>query len=720
MSSVRTADVWIAPEKAHALFGSTTNNTVTFESGASIWVPACPDEHMLRGCRYTATGTQLQLQQLAAKLIDQALGPAAIEADADVKQWCYLNEQDEQFGPFSGRQLGRFNASGVWQQDFPICHAPAAVWLPIWLVLVLLGLPAAAPARQATAATDAPPPNGQQSSGGRATAGASRHSTGAAEAAAAAAAAAAAGREASSATVAHAGDAVMSDSEEAAAALLAQVALLRQDTAYIEELSRAVDMDIDEADGWQQQQQQTGDLSELPATQLSTLHGGFGSSSTSSTAQQQQQQQLVLVLDTNVLLDARGLALLQQLEGLQESCCVWLQLLLLLPWTVLVELDRLKSRHDASGHDGLSVAGQARAALRHLQAAMAQSSRHSHMYRAQSIQEFRDAARQHSLGEGDRDLVADDRILQCAMHAQQQQQQQARGNAAAGLVLLTNDLVLQLKAKANSVPTASLKQLTGVPAAQQPQQQQQVHTVLSKLMQVAGMNPTHSSSALASPAAATASTAAAAAAAAAQQPGLHQLDEQLLQQQQQQQQGSQSAADIAAAALGLIRRLRRELADKVEAVLREEFEEVWLDVVCRKPPWSDGDFLAVLHKHWRSAMQGHLVSSARRSSRQLEDVLDPPAQAQPFPVSFEREEDAWQRLLARQQAQLIAQLENTAVHSDDDTPSTSDDKYDIYEMAAKYESAAAWLEDEGVLVSSDDIDVIPDSDSEYEELVEVA
>ncbi|WIA22378.1 hypothetical protein OEZ85_004685 [Tetradesmus obliquus] len=95
------------------------------------------------------------------------------------------------------------------------------------------------------------------------------------------------------------------------------------------------------------------------------------------------------------------------------------------------------------------------------------------------------------------------------------------------------------------------------------------------------------------------------------------------------------------------------------------------------------------------------------------------AQAQPFPVSFEREEDAWQRLLARQQAQLIAELENTAVHSDDDTPSTSDAEYDIYEMAAKYESAAAWLEDEGVLVSSDDIDVIPDSDSEYEELVEV-
>lgn len=61
------------------------------------------------------------------------------------------------------------------------------------------------------------------------------------------------------------------------------------------------------------------------------------------------------------------------------------------------------------------------------------------------LQEFRDAAREHSLGAGDKDLVADDRILQCAMHLQQQQQQQAHGGASTGLVLLTNDMVLQLK-----------------------------------------------------------------------------------------------------------------------------------------------------------------------------------------------------------------------------------------------------------------------------------
>jgi hypothetical protein len=53
----------------------------------------------------------------------------------------------------------------------------------------------------------------------------------------------------------------------------------------------------------------------------------------------------------------------------------------------------------------------------------------------------------------------------------------------------------------------------------------------------------------------------------------------------------------------LLTRLRLALADKVEGILRDEFEEMWLDVVCAKPPWSDEDFLYVLHKHWRSVLQ---------------------------------------------------------------------------------------------------------------------
>lgn len=56
-------------------------------------VPARPDKHMLRGCKYKAGGTQQQLRQLAEKLISQALGSAAFEPDADLKQWGYLNDQ---------------------------------------------------------------------------------------------------------------------------------------------------------------------------------------------------------------------------------------------------------------------------------------------------------------------------------------------------------------------------------------------------------------------------------------------------------------------------------------------------------------------------------------------------------------------------------------------------------------------------------------------------
>lgn len=58
-----------------------------------LQVPSRPDAHMLRGCKYTAAGTQMQLLQLAAKLLNQALAPAAFEPDAELKQWCYLNDQ---------------------------------------------------------------------------------------------------------------------------------------------------------------------------------------------------------------------------------------------------------------------------------------------------------------------------------------------------------------------------------------------------------------------------------------------------------------------------------------------------------------------------------------------------------------------------------------------------------------------------------------------------
>lgn len=49
---------------------------------------------MLRGLRYTATGTSQQLQQLSAKLISQCLHPGQqLDSTADTQQWSYLNDQ---------------------------------------------------------------------------------------------------------------------------------------------------------------------------------------------------------------------------------------------------------------------------------------------------------------------------------------------------------------------------------------------------------------------------------------------------------------------------------------------------------------------------------------------------------------------------------------------------------------------------------------------------
>jgi hypothetical protein len=168
-----------------------------------------------------------------------------------------------------------------------------------------------------------------------------------------------------------------------------------------------------------------------------------------------------------------------------------------------------------------------------------------------------------------------------------------------------------VQAKANAVPSIGLKQLPASP--------------LAKLMQAAGLNISHSSSnALPRPAPAAAAAAASQAAGCSSYPAparavspivqatcpgqpanKQQLPAPLLLQQQQQQQreDSRSNAEVAAAALALITQLRLALTGKVEGIMRGEFDEMWLDVVCAKPPWSDEDFLYVLHKHWRSVLQ---------------------------------------------------------------------------------------------------------------------
>jgi hypothetical protein len=60
---------------------------------------------------------------------------------------------------------------------------------------------------------------------------------------------------------------------------------------------------------------------------------------------------------------------------------------------------------------------------------------------------------------------------------------------------------------------------------------------------------------------------------------------------------------------------------------------------------------------------------------------------------------------------LIEQLENATLQSDDEV-ATSEEDYVAYAKSYKHQGAAVWLEDEGVFDSSDDVDIIPDSDDD--------
>lgn len=50
-------------------------------------------------------------------------------------------------------------------------------------------------------------------------------------------------------------------------------------------------------------------------------------------------------------------------------------------------------------------------------------------------------------------------------------------------------------------------------------------------------------------------------------------------------------------------RLLSSIGDAVQALLQEEYQELWEDVVCCKPPWTAADLLQVLKKHWSSTFQ---------------------------------------------------------------------------------------------------------------------
>jgi hypothetical protein len=231
-------------------------------------------------------------------------------------------------------------------------------------------------------------------------------------------------------------------------------------------------------------------------------------------------------------------------------------------------------------------------------------------------------------------LVGDDRILQCALSLQQQQQQQQQQHATitgssrqAGVVLLTNDKVLALKAHANTLAAASLADLQWQQAA--------AAAVVSRLLQLAGVGTPEQQRLVVAGAAgssggsSSSSTPAVAAAAVtgrspqACRPQPHHAAPQQLQQEVSVEEG-------AAAAARHLQALQLALSPLVLAHLQSEFEGLWLDVVINKPPWDDVGFVEVLNKHWGTTLEvggasvGLAAARTTAGSWQQRHVLQPP------------------------------------------------------------------------------------------------
>lgn len=384
-------------------------------------------------------------------------------------QWWYLGSGGIQMGPFAAHHLHQFLLSGVCQRDLSVCHGPSSVWLPLWLVLQLVGLqeppqqqqqqqpPAEHPVAQQAPAQHTSnagrPAQRQQQGRPSATAGGAAVAAGSttpprpapSRAGSKVSAAAAAAthklddeeeesddygygvssdwlkkvKAVEAATKArqqqerqqqqqqqppaaskpsvhksqqqsqqqalqedHSADADMQDAS--AKAMLDAVSQLRGEQEYLDELHRAVAMDWEPTaaavSGTASQQQQQvsaggaggGTCSAVDLAQLASGVAAAAASSSGATLPQQQQQgdssvlRLVLVLDTNVLLEKQLLQFLSKLHSLQGTqqhqhqhngvagCVRWqlpqaasaaavgVGLRVVIPWTVLVELDKLK------------------------------------------------------------------------------------------------------------------------------------------------------------------------------------------------------------------------------------------------------------------------------------------------------------------------------------------------------------------------------------------
>ncbi|KAM4548424.1 transcriptional protein SWT1 isoform 2-T2 [Odontesthes bonariensis] len=300
-----------------------------------------------------------------------------------------------------------------------------------------------------------------------------------------------------------------------------------------------------------------------------------------SPCSQPRQQELIVVLDTNILLS--------HLDYVKKIISHGLGALgfpvVLIPWVVLQELDSLKRGRGLSG----SVAHLATPAISYIYNAL--KNREPHLW-GQSMQQA---------AESSNGLTAennDDRVLQCCLQYQNMYPECA-------LILCTNDKNLCSKAL-----------LSGVRALCNSDLQAEVEKSRHGL-HVLQNNPArtlpHASPQISSPVLSRTSTP-----APPHSPAKTCLSEGVLEKDDKGISGGdddETKQKLSRCLSELEDCLLEVLSDVLEVEMKAAYEDLWLEIVIIKPPWTLQDVLQCLKKHW-IAVFGHVVPR-----RMLETVL---------------------------------------------------------------------------------------------------
>ncbi|XP_061594737.1 transcriptional protein SWT1 isoform X2 [Cololabis saira] len=293
-----------------------------------------------------------------------------------------------------------------------------------------------------------------------------------------------------------------------------------------------------------------------------------------SICRQLQQQVLILVLDTNILLSH-----LDYVKKIRSHGLGALGLhVVLIPWVVLQELDSLKKGRGLSG----SVAHLATPAISYIYNAL--KNREQHLW-GQSMQQ---AAESRS---GLNTENNDDRVLQCCLQYQNM-------HPECALILCTKALLSGVRALCKSDLEAEVER-----------SKRGLHNIQSIQ---APLLP-HVSPQLTSPASSRSCTQAQEQKHENTRLSVGTLEKDIKRLNERDE--DEAKQSLSRCFVELEECLQEVLSEVLEVEMKAVYEDLWLEVVYIKPPWTLRDVLHCLKKHW-IAVFGHIAPR-----RMLENVL---------------------------------------------------------------------------------------------------